>query len=146
MTLNAEVQPVCAVADDDARPHDQQRQLAGVLAERPLALELRLLVGVAEALPDIEVGLEEAAAEAAGDVRGRHVQVAAQVPALGDLAAELEHPQGAARVHLARLLERAVEGDRRGAVDHARDALDERATVLRGEAEVLGPDVARPSP
>ena len=60
MTLKRRRPAGAGLADDDARPRDGERQVAGALAQQALGLELRLLVAVAEVLADVEVGLAEA--------------------------------------------------------------------------------------
>ena len=50
-----------AVAYDDARPQDLERKVPEVVAQQRLGLELRALVGIAEALADVEVVLAEVA-------------------------------------------------------------------------------------
>src|SRR5437763_1692279 len=67
----------------------------------------------------------------------------ASVPlARRELAAQREHPAGAAGIDLPRLLDREVERDRGRAVDDGGDALEDGVAVGRGQAEILGGDVA----
>ncbi len=108
-----------AVADDDARAQDRERQVRP-RAHELLGLELRLLVGVVEALADVEVALEERAGVGAGDVRGRDLGVALEHAELLRPAGELEHPARPLDVDRARLLERQAERHRCGAVDDRR--------------------------
>ena len=93
-----------AVADDDRGARHDERQPVRGGGQRAFAFELRLLVGVAKALADVEVALGEHALVAPRDVSGRDVHVAAQAAELRELAAQLEHAQRPARVDLVRLV------------------------------------------
>ena len=113
---------------------------AAALADHLLGLELRALVGVAEALADVELVLPEQAARLARDVSsgdiGEPLEPAAALGELDDVARALD-------VHEPRLLERQVEGHRGGAVDDGRDVLREPVARRLGQAEAGLLDVAR---
>src|SRR5207245_11388172 len=69
-----------ALAHDDARTDHRDRQPLPPVRDKALRLELRLLVGVAEALSHVEVVLAEAPRVLAGDEGRRDVREAPQAP------------------------------------------------------------------
>ena len=62
-----------ALPDDDAGPEDLDREPPFGCTHEPLGLELRLLVGVAEPLPHVQLVLPEPALVGPGHVGGRDV-------------------------------------------------------------------------
>src|SRR3954451_14761778 len=89
--------------DAAAGAGDGDREPAGVRPNQSLGLELRLLVGVAVSLPDVEVLLRRGAASISRDVRRRDVVERPQSPAMGAQRCQLEHPPRPLDVDRARL-------------------------------------------
>ena len=131
-----------AVADDDARAHDGDRQPLVIGGDDELGLELRLLVGVAEALAEHQVVLGEGPAMQARDVRRRDVGEAAQPALEATQLREREHPPRSLDVDRARRVERELEGHRRGAVHDLRDAARDLQRAVGIQAEPGLRDVA----
>src|SRR5207244_12263299 len=115
-----------ALAHDDARPGHRDRQPLPPVRDKALRLELRLLVGVAEALSHVEVVLAEAPRVLAGDEGRRDVREAPQAPPRLAALRELEHTSRALHVYRARGLQVVLEGHRSGAVHALADALCQR--------------------
>ena len=131
-----------AIADDDARTHDREGQLR-MRAHKLLGLELRLLVGVVEALPDIQVAFEEPAGVGARDIRGRDLAVPLEHAELLRPTGELKHPAGSLDVDRSRLLDRQAERHRGGAVDDHRRLLCQPLPARPIKAEPRRRQIAR---
>src|SRR6185437_6008369 len=97
--------------------------------------ELRLLIGVVEALAHVQIRFAEVSVVRARDVCGGDVAVALQAASLHRQLRELQHPPSALEVDLAGLLERQRERNRCGAMDDRRDLAGQRATALVSQTQ-----------
>ena len=130
-----------ALPHDDARAKHRDRQLPAPPRDQPLCLELRLLVGVAKALADVEVLLGEQPRVLTCHIRGRDIAEPPQAGAPLTELGELQHAPRALDVHLSRLLEAEVELHRRGDVDDVPDSFRELVATPVWQAEPLPRDV-----
>ena len=111
-------------------------------AHELLGLELRLLVGVVEALPDVQVALVEPAGVRAGDKGGRNLRVALEPAQLLRAAGEREHPARPRDIDRPGFLEREAERHRCGAVDDHRRLGRQQVPAPPVEPEVGRREVA----
>src|SRR5439155_10279795 len=127
--------PADRMADDDRGTIDSDRQLPHRGPAETLGFELAPFVGVAEALADVELALEDDVGTITGDVGRTDVIEAPLLAVLPDPATEQERLSGPADVPAPRLGERTTEVRRRRDMDDAVDPLRERGVVGRRETE-----------
>ena len=140
------------LSHDDAGAHDRHRHTPAPAPHELLGLELRVLVGVAKALADVQLVLAEAAGPVARDIRGRDIREAAQARASLAMSGELEHPLRAVQVDRPRRAQPVSERNARAAVDdlvHPRGqplaAALAHAQTRPGEIAAHGDDALRVS-
>ncbi len=110
-------------------------------ADEGFGFALGAFVGVAEALARVELALTHEARARAGDECGADVGDAAQGALPLGFVGQVDDTLCAADVDAAGRLERMVEPDGGGRVDHAGGAVGERRVGVLGEAEALEGEV-----